>query len=374
MTQKRANRSRQRMRSGPLTRPDAKPFDIQGRHLLCAVCVRGGCKAHLPGHSRIIRLLQAMWQYPFVTLRILADLDVNRAHYLDVYAGRGQRPLPQNFIARQKDYVGRRKDLEVCRRLGIMPGSALPAFLVYRLLFERAPTLDGICRTASTPSRVWPECPQASKGYYEKIAGHKWEGLALQTKLGEKLDGIGLWAMVRPRTRADMKAAKAASAKRIVKKADRLFIRPSHALCLICTATIPDPLPHDNLVELRQRIETDPNIPVTLTEGCCMVCDPCNVYHPGEHLCYKAHADNQLRDLMVLERLGLPPGATLSARELYTRIYKCIPSLRDICAWGDGSNTAPFWAPCGGANKGPRLEQARAKGLFVRGGPGGTQR
>ena len=48
-----------------------------------------------------------------------------------------------------------------------------------------------------------------------------------------------------------------------------------------------------------------------------MVCDPCNVYHRGENLCYHAHIKNSLRDLMILERLGLKPGATLTARELY---------------------------------------------------------
>ena len=68
----------------------------------------------------------------------------------------------------------------------------------------------------------------------------------------------------------------------------------------------------DNLIELRKRMEENPEIPVTLTEGCCMVCDPCNVYHAGEHLCYHAHIKNTLRDLMILERLGVPPGATMT--------------------------------------------------------------
>jgi len=68
------------------------------------------------------------------------------------------------------------------------------------------------------------------------------------------------------------------------------------------------PLIEDNLVELFRRMREYPDIPVTLTEGCCMVCDPCNVYHRGENLCYHGHIKSSLRDLMVLERLGLPAG------------------------------------------------------------------
>jgi hypothetical protein len=98
---------------------------------------------------------------------------------------------------------------------------------------------------------------------------------------------------------------------------------------------------------LLRRMRQEPDIPVTLTEGCCMVCDPCYQYHEGEHLCYHGHIKNTLRDLMLLERLGLPPGATLPAREVYRLIHERLDTLKDICGWRDGTNTAPFWSPCG---------------------------
>jgi len=119
----------------------------------------------------------------------------------------------------------------------------------------------------------------------------------------------------------------------------------------------------DNLVEVRKRMEENPEIPVTVTEGCCMVCDCCNVYDPHEHICYPVHIKNQLRDLNILEKLDLPPGATLPARELYARIYERIGSLAEVCGWGDGTSTAPFWAPCGGW-QGDELEKARQAGLI----------
>jgi hypothetical protein len=186
------------------------------------------------------------------------------------------------------------------------------------------------------------------------------------------LAGQGIWALLQPRTRAEMRKAKRTSADHIAQRAGRLYIRPNHLLCIICTRAKPEPLIEDNLIELRQRMEADPEIPVTLTEGCCMVCDPCNVYHPGENLCYHAHPKNVLRDLRMLAVLGLPPGATLPARELYRRIFERIKTLRDICGWGDGSNYAPMWAPCGGF-EGPALAEAKRQNFLGAGGPRGRE-
>jgi hypothetical protein len=307
-----------------------------------------------------------MWAYPFAPLRVAADADVIRAHFFDAYEGRAPRDLPRGFPERSADHAWRRRDLEVCRVLGILPGTVLPAYHAYKALFERQPTLEGICRTGSRPSADWPECRHARKGHYERIAGEPRANLNKQHLLGERLAGHGLWAMIRPRTRRAMLCAKQRSARFILGEAGRLYIRPCHCLCILCN-TVEDPerepLAEDNLVELFRRMRREPDIPVTLSEGCCMVCDPCNVYHRGEHLCYHAHPKNSLRDLMILERLGLEPGATLPARELYRRIYERIGSLKEICGWRDGTNTAPWWAPCNFER--PVLEMARKKGLMA---------
>jgi hypothetical protein len=353
-------------RRSPATRPGAEPMEVRGHWLLCAVCARGGCRTPPPGRAAIRRLLDFMWAYPFAPLRVLGDVDVTRAHYFDAYEGRSPRVLPADFAERSADHAWRRKDLEVCRVLGIVPGTEIPAYQAYNALFARQPTLEGICRTGSAPSNDWPECPHARRGHYERIAGAPRANLHRQFELGEKLAGRGLWAMVRPRTRRDMRGAKRRSARFILKAATRLYIRPSHCLCILCN-TVADPerepLIEDNLVELFQRMTREPDIPVTLSEGCCMVCDACNVYHAGEHLCYHGHVKSALRDLMVLERLGLKPGATLPARELYRRIYERIGSLKEICGWRDGSSTAPLWAPC--AYDRPVLADARRTGLII---------
>lgn len=340
------------------------PIPIRAHHLLCAVCVRGGCDSPPCGLEPLQSMLDPVWRDPFQSLLLGADLDLALAHYFDVYAGRGLRPLPDGFADRQADYIARKKDLEVLRVLGVVPNSTIPAFTAYRVLFSRQPTLQGICRSAAGPSNTWPECPHARAGHYERIAGEGEVGdLEVQTRLGEGLAGRGLWAMVRPRGKAEMAAAKGASARYIREQADRLYIRPAHLLCILCTAEHQEPLIQDNLIELRQRMEADPAIPVTLIEGCCMVCDSCNVYDPARHLCYHGHIKAALRDLMVLELLDLPPGATLPAGELYQRIYDRIGSLKEVCGWRDGSDTAPFWGPC--SYDRPIVEQARDQGLLT---------
>lgn len=341
------------------------PMEVRGHWLMCAVCARGGCKNPPPGKVVIARLLKHIWAYPFAPLKVLGDIDITRARYYDAYEGRAPKNLPKHFTKRQSDHVWRRKDLEVCRVLGIIPNTEIPAYHAYKWLFKRQPTLENICRTGSVPSADWPECPHARKGFYEKIVSvDPGRTLKDQFELGEKMtEQGGLWAMIRPRSRKEMCADKKRSAAFILKDAKRLYIRPGHLLCILCnTHKDPrrEPLVEDNLVELFRRMTSEPDIPVTLTEGCDQVCDACNVYHPGENVCYHAHIKSTLRDLMVLEKLGLKPGATLPARELYRLIYERIGSTREICDWRDGSNTAPWWAPCGGHMV---LEEARKQGL-----------
>ncbi|MCX7591121.1 MAG: hypothetical protein N2255_05775, partial [Kiritimatiellae bacterium] len=242
--------------------------------------------------------------------------------------------------------------------------SILQAYHVYTILFARKPTLDGLCRTGSKSSKAWPRCPHAGKGYYEKVASAPKLTLEQQAREGEKMAGRHIWAMVRPRTRAEMQEAKKESADFIMNKATRLFLRPSHLLCILCSMEQEEPFAADNLVELRKRMERDPDIPVTITEGCCVVCPPCNVYHPVEHLCYHGHFKNALRDLRLMEKLGIVPGTTMPARELYRLIYRKVRNLKEVCGWGDGSDYSPLWAPCKGYDR-PVLENARRKGMIT---------
>jgi len=66
-----------------------KTLEIRGHHLMCAVCARGGCEPPC-GMEVLQPLLDAIWDDPYVMLKITADLDLNRAHYFDVYQQRGE--------------------------------------------------------------------------------------------------------------------------------------------------------------------------------------------------------------------------------------------------------------------------------------------
>lgn len=348
---------------------EEKALDVRGHHLLCAVCVRGGCRTPPPGMKAVNRLLRFIGRFPYAPLRITADADLIQAHYLDAHAGRG-RALPRDFAARSADHLARLKDLEVCRRIGIYPNSVMPAFEAYRMLFRSTSDVRAICGGPTPKSKTWPGCPHATKGYFAKVqSGGTGGSLAQQTALGQKSKGI--WLLLPARTREAMARAKERSARFIMEKADRLFIRPEHLLCILCACGTQEPLIEDNLVELRKRMEADPEIPVTLSEGCCMVCDPCNVYHPGTHICYHGHFRNGLRDLMLLRILDLKPGDTLPARELYARLYKRLGKLSDVCQWGDGLVVTQLWSACGGPEvwpaKNERFESIRARKVLATG-------
>ena len=343
---------------------NALAYEMSGRDLMCAVCRRGGGETPPAGKEKIDKFLDIIWSSPHTPVKVMADLDVSRAHFFDVYEGRNKKSLPDNFAKRSEDFSKRRKDLETCRLLGIYPNTVLPAIFIYDLLFERQPTLSNYCYDCGD-STVWPECPHARKGFYEKISQVPKTSLTTQTIKGEELAGQGLWAMFSPRSKEEMNTEKKSSADFIINKAKTLYIRPLHTMCIICTRNGKGPFVQDNLVELRERMLKDPDITVTLTEGCCMVCDSCNIYHQEENICYFGHPKNILRDLRFLEKLGLKPGATLPARELYQLIYDKIPKLYDLCAWNDGQNTTKFWAECGAARDDNTIADAKKEGFIV---------
>lgn len=361
---------------------NAEPISVQAHHLVCAVCVRGGCDSPPCGKAVIDALLEKLWDFPHVMLKIEADVNAARANYRTLYMSDTEHPLPNGAEQRLAAWQVRRKDLEVCRLLGVYPGSIMPAYWVYDMLFKRLPDVARLCGGAvdvdktrcadmvtsesgaamgkgAGSSAVWPACPHACADFFKKIASRSDCDLCEQHLKGEALaEESRVWSMLRPRTRKEMHDAKASTSTYIRKGADTLVIRPTHLLCLLCQRHRTDVIIEDNLIELRDRMEADPEVPVRITEGCCMVCDPCQVFHPGENVCYHGHPKNILRDLLILEKLDLAPGAVLPARELYQRIYDRIDSTMEVCAWGDELNSTPFWAPCGGCRD-RAIERAR---------------
>ena len=56
---------------------------------------------------------------------------------------------------------------------------------------------------------------------------------------------------------------------------------------------------------------------------------PCRCVHRGGLIC------NFKKNLDVLQKLGLMPGATMKAGELYNLLFERISSAKEICGYGD---------------------------------------
>jgi hypothetical protein len=97
-----------------------------------------------------------------------------------------------------------------------------------------------------------------------------------------------------------------------------------------------------------------------------MICPPCHGYDPAGDRCIAGVGmalRDELKDLDVLQRLGMAYGDRLPARELFARLYERIPSTRVICGHGDGVYRGPEWRVCGEPEGDARYVKARDEGL-----------
>ena len=115
----------------------------------------------------------------------------------------------------------------------------------------------------------------------------------------------------------------------------------------------------DNLWEPIVRMRENPEIPITLVEGDCMVCPPCTSFDPRSGACITlCGLKDRRKDLDTLQLLDLLPGTTMPARELFARYLERLPSARPVCYYDEGS--IPEWRPCGSAING-NYEKGLAK-------------
>jgi hypothetical protein len=129
------------------------------------------------------------------------------------------------------------------------------------------------------------------------------------------------------------------------------------------------PIKEDNLFEAVDVIQRNPDIPVTLVAGCCMICPPCSHYEPKSNLCLGGRSmalRDQKKDLDVLQKLGLKYGDALPARKLYQLLYEKVPSTRDVCGYGDGEVRGHEWSICGGPEGSQAYAKARAANLGIK--------
>ena len=309
---------------------NANRIEIEPRWLLCANCVRGGGMAEYIDKYNIMEIARKISENPELHLTLTGAFDETGAR-----TDKFDKQTPAE----------RRKDLDVLQRLGLCFGDTRSARDLFYRLTNEITSLSGICAYPDNPYGKWPECEIAGDGFY--AAGNK---------------------LLRPAQDPAQMEARKQSSCRMIAETDRIVVRIHHLLCIACFAGGDDrsPLKEDNLYEVWMKFKDNPDIPVTLVEGpgdCC-ICPPCHSFIPGRGVCVAGcHLRDRKKDLDTFVALGLSPGDTLSARELYDRIRERIPRAGIIC--GYDKDTSYEWSSCGGTKSG-RYEKSLAGDNFPR--------
>jgi len=212
-----------------------------------------------------------------------------------------------------------RRDLEILHKLNLFPGCTLPARILFYRLLAQIDDVAGICGYGSITSDAWRGCPRAGSGNYARGRAR------------------GIEAIIPPRTEPEMAQAKEESLA-AMHAAESIRVRPHILLCSICQyggGTRP-PYPEDNLPELLALILEKPDTRITLAPYADWdMCAPCPYRDNRLNACVNNRGSgglpNQMRDLRVLQKLGLTYGSTLPARELYRRIFNRISGTLEIC-------------------------------------------
>jgi len=322
---------------------DPAALEVRPFQLMCVVCRIGAGHSEDLGDARLNEILAAVrkdWKTP---IRLRCSVDT-------VY--RYQNPGTQEDT-HEGELFNAKRDLDILQKVGLVPGDTRPAVDMFERLLANVLTATAICGYETVTSETWRGCKRASSGSYEK--GH----------------ALGIHAIIPPRD-ADEKAAFKRTSVAEIYQAKTLKIRPHHLMCMSCffggRMEKLAPIQEDNLFEAIDAIHKDPQIPVQLVPGCCMICPPCSHYEPETNLCLGGKSmalRDQKKDLDVLQKLGLKYGDTLPAREILERLYDRISSTRDICGYGDGEVRSPEWRICGDPEGNETYRKARAAMLGI---------
>jgi len=312
---------------------------IQARQLLGLVCRQGGADCPLISAEEAAPILERLASDPTVTVRLCSDADCI-PHYTHMTAADYEAMDPV-------DVLNRKRDLDVLQKLGLCIGDTRRSRYLVELLFEHIQTPWGIC-AYDTPG--WEGCELATSGAYEAVRAAGWREIVYCRSDQE---------------RAEFRAGNALA----IAQGDRIFIRPHHLMCMCCWyrgGEAEGLRPNDTLAEILQRMQAEPDVPITLVEGQCEACDCCDGFHPDTGRC--VHGGGLIRDfkkdLDCFQVLGLMPGATLPARELMDLIFARIGSTTEICGYGDGVATANEWSVCGGPGGNSGYAKTRRTGVF----------
>ena len=286
-------------------------INVRPYQLLCMVCSLG------EGHSRPPDKQLAM-----IVDRIRANPDVP----VTIRCNAGPSFEFQNVDSGNDTCEGaeynQKRDLDILHKLDLMPGATLPARILFMRLFDRISTVEGICGYATTTSKAWKACAKAKSGNYEK--GH----------------GLGFRAIIPARCEQEMSDEKRKSISAL-QTTENVNIRPHILLCAVCQygQNVRAPFPEDNLPEFLEILfGNNPEITVTLVRDAdWTMCAPCPTRNPINNSCHTGRNGSgelycQMKDLNVLQALGLTYGTNMRARDFYKLAFEKIPDTAWVCA------------------------------------------
>jgi hypothetical protein len=305
------------------------PIAIRPYQLMCLVCSLGEGKT-TPDDERLRTLQDRIRKHPDVPITLRANAGVGFAF---------QNPGSADDSPGGSDF-NQKRDLTILEQLDMPPGETLPARILVHRLLKSITKVDGICGYDAVTSEDWKGCPKAKSGFYEK-------GRAKASK-----------ALFAARPEAEMACDKKASIQAI-REATSVRVRPHIVVCSICQygSGKRPPFKEDNLPEMLDMILTDkPDMRLTLVPGAdWMVCAPCPYRNAETGWCVTGQITagglyNELKDLNVLQHLGLTYGTVMKARDLYKLILEKMPTVIGVCAL-DPKNKSPYsvWRDACGA-------------------------
>lgn len=239
----------------------------------------------------------------------------------------------------ESEEFNRKRDLNVLQIIGLSPGCTMPARAFFKTVLMGISSVSDICGYPTVTGEAWKGCPKAASGNYER--GY------------EK----GIDALIPPRSEAEMEMEKKKSIEAL-NSASVVTVRPHILVCAVCQyggGTRP-PFKADNLPEMIDIIiNRKPDLLIKMAPGAdWMMCAPCPTRNPRLNSCThvwgNGELDSQLRDLNLLQQLGLKFGSTMKARDLYRLIFERVTTtngIPDICL---KYNTRPsvWWDECSG--------------------------
>ena len=305
--------------------PEYSAMTLRPYQLLCAVCSLGRSDSEV-ADEKTREILEAVRQAPDMPITLRCNVGDVFA-YQDIGAA-DDTPEGAEFNAR--------RDLEILYRLNLTPGATLPARILFNRMLETIEEVSGICGYPSVTAGSWRGCRKANSGDYERGRGR------------------GIEAIIPARDTNIMKREKAESLAAMY-KAEAISVRPHILLCAACQCgggTRP-PFAEDNLPELIELILKKPDALLRMAPHAdWMMCAPCPYRAPGLCGCVNNKGSgglpNELRDLRVLQKLGLTYGSTVKARDLYKLVFERIPGTLEICRL-DHAKPSAWWSGCGAA-------------------------